>query len=339
MVASVFFWEKKLQLYVFNPIFRAEDDSRVSFIFLFTKKASALGFQFHFSSCRWWSFQSYLSLYEESLSFMFSAPFFVLKMMVLSVFFFSLRKKLQLYIFNSIFQAVDDGRVSFILKRKKEFDRLEAKLKKNYEKFIYLFMKKASALCFQQELSFRLWSRNYRDLRLWLFDLFEKSTWLLTFFDFFVFFDFQFKCHSAIDFSSKISLKIWDFHSKNRQNRPKFMFCLLDATGIGVQRSAGPACKPANTLKISVFESLHAGYDFQKAGKMFQIEATFSTFFGIFMTFDVDFLTWNLFSRDSRLSTLKGKTRVLLYKRKISTIWFWLNFTWPATLDFSTLEK
>ena len=45
---------------------------------------------------------------------MFPTPFFELKMMVVSVFFFSLGKKLQLYVFDSIFPAEDDDRVSFL---------------------------------------------------------------------------------------------------------------------------------------------------------------------------------------------------------------------------------
>ena len=37
--------------------------------------------------------------------------------MVVSVFLFSLRKKLQLYVFNPIFRAEDDGRVSHFEKK------------------------------------------------------------------------------------------------------------------------------------------------------------------------------------------------------------------------------
>ena len=89
------------------PTFRAEDDDRVRFLFVFRKKASALCFLHHFSSWRRWSCR-------------FS--------------FFFLGKKLQLYVFDFIFRADDDDRVSFL----------------------FLFRKKVSVLCFLHHFS-ELW--------------------------------------------------------------------------------------------------------------------------------------------------------------------------------------
>ena len=59
---------------------------------------------------------------------MFSTPFFELKMMIVSVFLLSLEeKKLQPYVFYTISRAEGDGRVGFL----------------------FLFRKKALALCFR----------------------------------------------------------------------------------------------------------------------------------------------------------------------------------------------
>ena len=49
MVVSFSFLGKKPQLYVFDSIFRAEDDDRDSSLFILKKKASALCFLQHFS--------------------------------------------------------------------------------------------------------------------------------------------------------------------------------------------------------------------------------------------------------------------------------------------------
>ena len=63
VVSDVFFsLRKRLQLYVFYSIFRAEDDGPISLLFLFRKKAQALCFLLHFSSWRRWSCQISFSL-------------------------------------------------------------------------------------------------------------------------------------------------------------------------------------------------------------------------------------------------------------------------------------
>ena len=67
-----------------------------------------------FSSGRRWSYQFSFALQEKGFSFMFSIPFFELNAMVVSVFFFSLQKRLQLRHFYPVFRAEDDGGINFI---------------------------------------------------------------------------------------------------------------------------------------------------------------------------------------------------------------------------------
>ena len=158
----IFFLRIKLHLYVFNSISRAEDDGRVSFLSLY-KKSSSFMFSTTFFELKTMVVSVLFLFIKKSFSFMFSTTFFELKTMAVSVFFFPLRKRLQLYVINSIFRAVDNGLVSFLVPFIFIFNFNKLQLYVFYDifraeddgrvSFLFLFTKYAQALYFLRHFS------------------------------------------------------------------------------------------------------------------------------------------------------------------------------------------